>query len=295
MIQKKVRKFCQGLSSLAILYGLSACPVQAEEAAADPAAFTATQVSEPGPILDPTSPVWERATPVRVEMMAQVTELPHDPDPAVKELEVRAVHNGQYLSLLLRWADPTKDDVLRPDAFGDQVAVQLPIDAENVPSPMMGHKPGGKVNILQWRAAFQHDQDKGEPTIHALYPNAVIDIYPDYVLRATDSRVYSGALGVDNPVSRGRVSPVLDQMAEGWGTLTVKPDQQGDGKGIWQDGMWNVVINLPLATISHNAPRLLPGKETMTAFAVWDGGHGEVGSRKSWSNWLPLKLQRGQP
>lgn len=295
MIRNKGGKIHHAIYGVAMLYGMSAHAVWAEESTAEEPALTAIQVGESGPILDPNSALWQQATPVKIEMMSQVVELPHAEDPAVKELEVRALHNGQYLSLLIRWPDATKDDLLRPDAFGDQVAVQLPLDAEGAASPMMGHKPGGRVNILQWRAAFQRDKDKGEPTIKELYPNAVIDTYPDYVLRATDSRVYSGALGVDNPVSRGRVSPVLDQMAEGWGTLTVKSEQQGDGKGVWQDGMWNVVINLPLATTGPNAPRLAPGKSSMTAFAVWDGSHHEVGSRKSWSNWVPLKLERNQP
>jgi len=42
-----------------------------------------------------------------------------------------------------------------------------------------------------------------------------VDLYPDQVLQATDARPYQGALGMDNPVSRPKQSPVLDQMAEG--------------------------------------------------------------------------------
>jgi hypothetical protein len=95
--------------------------------------------------------------------------------------------------------------------------------------------------------------------VRSLYPNAWADVYPDEVLGASDARPYSGALGIENPISRGRVTPVLDQMAEGWGTMTVKPDQHALGKGVWRNGVWRVVITRPMVSDDLNAPRLLPG------------------------------------
>lgn len=261
-------------------------------AAAQPE-IAAPRIAPPGPILDPNAAFWKTAKEVAVPMLAQTAAAPLHPQPAVKELRVRAVHNGQWLAFRLQWSDPTRDDVVLTDRFADQVAVQLPIELKKdaMPSPMMGN-PGGRVNILQWRAAFQRDISEGEPEVKKLFPNALVDVYPDQVLRATDARPYTGALGLDNPVSRPRASPVLDQMAEGWGTMTVKPDQEADGRGEWRDGVWMVVITLPLATGTPNTPRLAPGASTLAAFAVWDGGSGERGSRKAWSNWLPLKLAR---
>ncbi|HYA20348.1 MAG TPA: ethylbenzene dehydrogenase-related protein, partial [Burkholderiales bacterium] len=193
----------------------------------------AVRVKGNGPILDVESAMWKQAKPVKVTMLPQTVATPNNPKPAVSELKVRAAHNGQWLALLIEWKDPTKSDRIVTDEFGDQVAVEFPIQSKPgaAPSPMMGN-PGGRVNILQWRAAFQHDIDKGEPQVRDLYPNAMVDLYPDQVLRATDARPYTGALGVDNPISRPRASPVLDQMAEGFGSMTVKPDQHADGKGV---------------------------------------------------------------
>jgi DMSO reductase family type II enzyme heme b subunit len=88
------------------------------------------------------------------------------------------------------------------------------------------------------------------------------------------------------------VTPVLDQMAEGWGTMTVKPDQHALGKGVWKAGVWRVVITRPMVSDDLNAPRLLPGNRTVAAFAVWDGGNREVGARKAWASWVPLVIQR---
>lgn len=261
-------------------------------AAAEPG-LTAVRVQGSGPVLDLDAAFWKSAKPVTVTMLPQNAAPPRHGKPAVLELKVRAAHNGQWIAVLMEWRDKTKSDRIVTDQFGDQVAVEFPIETKKdaLPSPMMGNK-GGRVNILQWRAAFQRDMERGEPEVKSLYPNAVVDLYPDQVLRLTDARPYMGALGMDNPVSRPHLSPVLDQMAEGWGTMTVKPDQHADGKGAWDNGAWRVVITTPMATESRNAPRFVPGNETVVAFAVWDGGNHEVGARKSWSSWVPLRLAR---
>ena len=275
------------LAGAAIAMALSAAALSAETT------LSAVRIQYMGPILDANLPEWKKARPVVVQMLPQMVATPRHLNPAVKELKVKAAHNGHWVGILIEWKDPTKNDRIVLDQFGDMVAVEFPIGAikDALPNPMMGN-PGGRVNILQWRAAFQHDVDAGEPTLKDLYPNAMVDLYPDQVLRATDARPYTGALGVDNPVSRPKASPVLDQMAEGFGTMTVKPDQHADGKGVWEKGVWRVVITAPMATESPNSPHFMPGDKSIVAFAVWDGGNREVGSRKAWSGWLPLRLAR---
>ena len=84
-------------------------------------------------------------------------------------------------------------------------------------------------------------------------------------------------------------------MAEGFGSLTVLPQQRADGKGVWADGRWRVVITRPLADGDAYSPSLKPDDETLAAFAVWDGGSREVGSRKAWANWVQLKLDAVNP
>ncbi len=255
-------------------------------------AITVARVRHVGPIVDPAAPVWTLAKPTRVAMAPQVIVPPMKPDAAVKELSVRAVHNGAWIAFLIEWQDRSRSDRIVVDNFGDQVAVELPIRKEPLPSPMMGN-PGGRVNIMQWRAALQRDLDHGPSTVRDRYPNAWVDVYPDEVLSAADARPYTGALGLDNPVSQADLSPVLDQMAEGWGTMTVKPDQHALGKGVWRDGTWHVVIARPMASDDANAPQLVPGDRTAAAFAAWEGGNREVGARKSWSpGWVPVVLQK---
>jgi DMSO reductase family type II enzyme heme b subunit len=279
----------------ALIVAAAGGPVAAQPKKPAPApatTITAVRIPGAGPINDAFGKHWVGARPLKVAMLPQSVTLPHNPGPAVTELLVRAVHNGTWIAFLIEWKDESISNRIVLDNFGDQVAIQLPIDIKATPpSPMMGN-PGGRVNIIQWRAAFQHDLEAGPPTTKSLYPNSWVDIYPDEVLTANDARPYSGALGLENPISRGRATPVLDQFAEGWGSMTVKPDQHALGSGVHRDGRWHVVITRPMASDDQNAPRLAPGDKTVAAFAVWEGGHREVGARKAWSPWMPVVIGR---
>ncbi|AGA32800.1 nitrate reductase subunit, conjectural [Thioalkalivibrio nitratireducens DSM 14787] len=251
----------------------------------------AVPVDADGPLKDPDAAFWEGIESVRVPLQPQMVVPPRHLQPAVTEISARAAHNGQWIGVLIEWPSAGPRDTIVSDTFGDQVAVQFPVQGEVQSSPMMGHA-GAQVNILQWRAALQRDLAKGEPDIRDLYPYALVDVYPDEVLRLTDARAYTGALGLDNPVARPFESPVLDQMAEGWGTLTVRPLQMADGWGVWEDGTWRVAITRPMRYLSPGDPdRLTPGNTSRVAFAVWDGNNNEVGARKSWSNWTPLRIE----
>lgn len=245
------------------------------------------------PIMDPASKVWSKAKAISVEMLPQNVATPNNLNPAVKKIDVKAVRNDNYLGVLLTWKDPSRNDTLLIDAFGDEVALEFPVEykKDDLPSPMMGN-PGGRVAIWQWRAALQRDLDKGVPDTKDLYPNAHYDIYPDKLLTETDARPYSGARGLGNRVSMGKGTPVLEALAEGFGSLTDRSDTgKVNGKGVYKDGSWQVVFTYPLFTNGGELGSLKAGAESSMALAVWDGGSQEVGPRKAWSQWVALRLE----
>src|SRR3972149_2858005 len=129
------------------------------------APLTAVRVPGAGPIVEPTASVWKQSRPVKVAMLPQTVTPPQKPDTAIKELTVRAVHNGGWVAFLIEWKDPTLSNRIVLDNFGDQVAVQLPLDPKGaVPSPMMGNA-GGRVNIMQWRGGLPHDIEGGDAPV----------------------------------------------------------------------------------------------------------------------------------
>jgi hypothetical protein len=268
------------------LAGLAGAILAVSGAAAD---LSAPRVDARGPFLDPMAELWDETPATIVPLFAQMMAQPHHPDPAVEEVEVRVVHNGTWIGVRLEWADDTQDILFTTDTFGDQAAIQFPVELEPLPMPMMGDAENA-VNILQWRAAFQRDLEVGDLDVLDLYPNAWIDVYPHQILGVVDQRAYTGALGVDNPVARPDESPVLDMVAKGFGSTTVKGMQHGNGYGVWEDGRWHVVITRPLERTGPWDPDLRPGEATEIAVAIWEGSNGEVGSRKAWSSWVTVEL-----
>jgi DMSO reductase family type II enzyme heme b subunit len=82
--------------------------------------------------------------------------------------------------------------------------------------------------------------------------------------------------------------------AEGRGTTTYYADSPLSGKGVWRDGVWQVVIsrpfnvNLPAALVVPMAP----GLKHKCTFAVWQGSNKERGGLKAYQPlWQPLEIE----
>jgi hypothetical protein len=288
-----MKRMCSTGFLAATLSVLVAGVAQAGAQGGAPESLQAVRVSGKGPITEVAGATWSQAKPIKVAMQPQVVTTPTNPNAAIKEVTVRSVHNGEWLALLLEWPDYTKSDAVVVDGFSDQAAVEFPVlyKADAPPSPMMGNV-GGRVNVLQWRASMQRDLDQGrEAKIQDFYPNAPdADLYYTNILPAEAGKPYMGAKGLGNVVSVYASSPVLDMMAEGFGSLTTRAKQEANGKGVYRDGAWHVTITVPMQPAAENAPKLEAGQSTIVAFALWDGGSQEVGSRKSWSDWVGLTV-----
>ena len=218
----------------------------------------------------PTDGAWEGATPFTVKLLPQDVTEPRLREVTVPEAEARVVSDGKTLAVRLTWADATRDDDLALQKFPDACAVQLPgIVGPDVPDAQMG-QPGRPVLITLWKAHWQAIAEGRPATIARMFPNALIDYYPhgDHV----------SANVVGNPMASPpdkRTSQDLE--AEGFGSLRRAATQASVAKGVYADGKWTVVLTRPL-----------PGPITKTylAFAVWDGGKGNVGARKMRSEWV---------
>ncbi|MDA1192583.1 MAG: ethylbenzene dehydrogenase-related protein, partial [Candidatus Poribacteria bacterium] len=133
------------------------------------------------------------------------------------------------------------------------------------------------------------------PTNDEAYLDAVRHATRDAIPKASDTNTtYLTGRGARNPVSTGvRPSPIEDQSAAGFGTLTTQSSdsQHVRGSGVWQDGSWVVVFVRTMTTNDPLDVHFEPGATIPIAFAVWDGSGGDRNGQKSVTTWDELILQ----
>ncbi len=230
---------------------------------------------------DPTAQIWGQAQPVTIALSPQQIAPPFGGG-AIKELQVRALHNGRLIAFLLEWADATQDQELaQTDRFSDAVAVQFPVEA--TPSPFMGDSRNA-VNIWQWQAAWQRDIDEG----------GLADVdrtYPPYASEVPYG-IYVGRDVGNWRSQRDHKTPVENLIAQGFGTLTHQELQHVLGRGVWENGRWKVAFVRALHTGLVGDASFEAGQQSSLNVAVWDGSSGERGARKSVSlTWHELTLE----
>ncbi len=217
--------------------------------------------------------VWQTLPALEVPMLHQITKVPHSRD-LVPIVTVRTFHNGSDVYFLLEWGDTTHSGVHDIEEFPDSVAVGFPLGGEPPSeSIMMGFQ--SLVNIWQWKA-----------NLDALVWG------PDPDQRVTANVNYTYLAQADLPSAGEEVtSACQDLVAIRPGTLTAKEEIIVSGRGLWRDGRWQVIIRRALTTAdADNDAQFTPG-QTHVTFAVWDGGQGDRGSRKSISEWVVLEIE----
>lgn len=237
--------------------------------------------------------VWERASEYTAKLILQDLVEPRLLKASTGEVRVRALTDGQALAVRLTWLDDSEDNLPGASRFCDACAIQIPATTEpTVPAPQMG-EVGRPVEIAYWNAAWQAVVDGRGDTIQDLYPRTAVDYYPfksrpleetPDAQRAMEVR-YAPARALHNDMAGPRSTPVQDLVAEGPSTLTPAGDSHSKGCGKRTADGWSVVIHRPLPV------GVSPSVGTQVAFAVWQGGDGEVASRKMRTGWIPLTLQ----
>lgn len=242
------------------------------------------------PKRDPNDARWREAPEHVARLLLQDVTEPRLLEGSTDSVRIRALTDGSWLAVRLEWSDARQDDLVGPGRFSDAAAIQFPIaSGRDLPDPAMGQE-GRRVRIAYWRAAWQVE---GDP-LERLRPNATTDHYP-YEAAAEGERErmetqYAPAKAVGNPMARRpEGAPVQPLIAEGYGTLSPDPDGSADGGGAWENDRWAVVVAVPLSTATSEALRA--GARTQIAVAIWNGGEGNVGSRKMRTAWISLSIE----
>ncbi|MCK5717897.1 MAG: hypothetical protein KAH77_10445 [Thiomargarita sp.] len=285
------RSQCTTLALIFALFSLSAVTQAAE--------IMVTRVTGPLPT-NPLAAIWQHVPATDVVVSPQQITKPKLDKASVSKITAQALSNGQVITWRLSWKDATPDFNVDVGRFSDAVALELPLT--QYAAPMMGHRGGGKVQIIYWRALWQKDIDEGFQDVQDVYPNYFNGHYwfatgegPYRVPESfTDpiSHQWFIAKQAGNPMSTFfRTDPAQELIAEGWGTLTHQPESATTAKGVWKNGQWTVIFTRPLVTTDPNDYQFTQGEKGQIAFAVWQGGDNNVGGRKHWSSWMAYKMQ----
>lgn len=248
-----------------------------------PLTLTAPRADRPVPA-DPWDRIWDRATAVQVPLSMQNVARPTGGRKGM--VTARAMNDGQNLSVLLEWKDPTQDlSVATPDSFADQAAIEFPTaKGDRVPFFCMGD-PQATVNIWVWKGSRQADVDHGYQDIGNTRPNAEADWYP-----FEDEQTFYPARAAGNVVASTSGTPVENLVAGSFGTLTKADDQPVSGIGRWKRARWRVMFTRPLAAPADGDVGLAVPETTSVAFAVWDGAAKERNGMKSVAQFLSLDI-----
>ncbi len=248
--------------------------------------------------LDPFDEAWKKAKSVKVSLAGQAVTKPIVVEAPIKEIEVKSLHNGKEIAFLLIWKDKTEDRFHLINKFSDAVAVQIPYRPSSDVPIVMGSK-GERVLILHWSAFRQENIENGYSDTAKIYPNYAYDWYPHakppYRYPEDWNNQYALAYIGGEKVYRKNTykTPVREVVAEGYGSSTWKDVQTAQGKGIYKNGRWYVVIKRNFVVKNSSNPDWGPGKKTYVTFAVWDGSSGHRGARKVLSyQWVDLKIER---
>ncbi len=246
---------------------------------------------------DPFAGVWKKAKAVTVSLSGQAVTKPVVIEAPIKEITVKSINNGKEIAFLLIWEDKTEDRFHLINKFSDAVAVQIPYrPSTDVPITMGAHNQ--RVLILHWAAFRQENIDNGYSDVSKIHPNYAYDWYPHakppYKYPEDWANQYALAYIGGEKVFRKNTfkTPVREVVAEGYGSSTWKDVQGAEGKGVYKNGKWYVVIKREFVEESTSNPDWGPGKTTYVTFAVWDGSSGHRGARKVLSyQWIKLRIE----
>jgi hypothetical protein len=221
---------------------------------------------------------WKRAPEIKLALTPQIITPPNGGG-SVSEVSVRAMHDGEWLSIRLEWSDATADRTVGANQFRDAVSVGFPLgEAEPPPSPFMGD-PDHPVAIWQWSADLEAEA-RGQGAFAERYPHTEgVWYFPQDAAVRREVRAWRGT------------DPVVAFVATGFGTLARRPTENLYGSSSWGKNRWQVVVRRRLAAGDPKDATFKPGERTGLIVAVWDGSQAEVNGRKSVTlNWTPFAL-----
>ncbi len=229
VMQRQMRMFGIGAAGMAVALLLAGTT---QSFAQESVAVRATMVKGGLPVDDPNAAAWNSATQAQFPMSPQVHWQNRIQEVTVKDLKVRALHDGTQVAVLLEYEDPTEN----PD---DAAALEFMVGdkkAHFAHGQPMAQVEGGPVNIWYWKNKDNKGVDmsaKGFGTLKVQEHQDVKakGVYANGIWKV----VFSRNLSTDHPDEDTQVKPgefinvafaVWDGRKDGAGDLVEKGSQK---------------------------------------------------------------------
>ena len=184
------------------------------------------------PIDDPAAAAWSSAPPATFPMSPQVHWQNRIQEVTVKDVNVRALHDGKQVAILVEYTDPTQD----PD---DAAALEFMVGDKKAHfahgQPML-QVEGGPVNIWFWKNKTDKGVDMSAKGFGTLKPQEHQDVKAKGVYsNGTWKVVFSRSLSTGHPEEDVEITPgqfisiafaVWDGRKDGAGDLVEKGSQK---------------------------------------------------------------------
>lgn len=211
--------------------------------------------------IDPASPVWEEIEASYVPLGGQVVERPRAFTPRVDGVWVKGYHDGERLSLRLRWSDPSASPDSAWSPWQERIAETM--DADGTPIPT---NPLGDALAVQ----FPWELPEGNERPYFLMGDGRSPVYLwDWHSQDGFGEARATGLGTDQRIESDAL----------------------EGRATWEAGQWTVTFRRAVDAGSETALSFPEGVAVPMALFAWDGSNGESGKRAAVSSWYFVILE----
>jgi len=231
----------------------------------------------------PDDPLWAQAAPLDIRLAGQVIAAPRWQNPSIELVTVRAIYNQDEIAFLLEWDDPFRDVSHDPEQTLDATELRKVgifnsyVEAnDRIPRALETFRD---AIALQFPVRLP----KGTKKPHFFRGDTSS---PVHLWRWLADRDAAGEPAVEESNARGWKQPAKVQGEE---------QQQVQGRAVWEQGRWSLVMKRPLTTGDRNDVQFERGHFIPFAVNAWDGSNGEHGLIMSLSTWYYVFLEAPTP
>jgi mono/diheme cytochrome c family protein len=214
-------------------------------------------------------PAWESVERIYVPLVGQIVVKPRWFNPRVGGVWVQALHDGEELTMLVSWTDPSAS----PDPDWADFAQQI-IETMGPGDEGASTAPGAPDQLV---VQFPAELSDGMERPYFLQGDA---------RRLTNTWTW-----------RSDAPDAVESIARGLGTAVPQPDGEQHVTAVVEhsDGEWKVLLRRSLDTGGAEDLALPVGRAVPLAFQAWDGDNGESGNQGAVSTWYFLYLEQPMP